>query len=159
MSEGNERAIFGAGCFWGVQMAFDKFLDKGIKKTTVGYTGGSVKNPNYEAVCSKDTGHAEAVEIIYNPEEISYEKILDIFWKIHNPTEKNRQGHDVGSQYRSTIFYTTEKQRKIAEKSNKQEQKKYIKAIVTEIRKSMKFWPAENYHQKYYKTHAVTCHI
>ena len=150
------KAIFAAGCFWGVQMAFDKFK---IEKSVVGYAGGKTKNPNYEYVCSGSTGHAESVLVEFNPKVISYEKLLEIFWKIHNPTEKDRQGPDVGSQYRSAIFYMNEKQRKAAGKSMKEQQTKYKKQIVTEIKKAGVFYPAEKYHQKYYLTHSVTCHI
>ena len=152
-----EITIFAAGCFWGVQMAFDKF--DGVVKTIAGYTGGHFKNPGYEDVCSGKTGHAEAVQVIFNPKQISYEKLLEIFWKIHDPTQINRQGPDVGSQYRSAIFYTNEKQKKLVEESKKQHQKKTKRKIVTEIRKASTFYPAEAYHQKYYLRHPVVCHI
>lgn len=152
-----EKATFAAGCFWGIQAAFDKF--KGVIKTTVGYTGGHFNNPSYEDVCSDTTGHAEAIEIEYDPKIISYEKLLEIFWKIHNPTQVNRQGPDIGEQYRSAIFYYNEKQKKLAEKSKEKESKKYNKPIATEITKASKFYPAENYHQKYYLRHPVVCHI
>jgi len=152
-----EKAVFAAGCFWGVQAAFDKI--KGIVKTTVGYTGGNFKNPSYEDVCSGETGHAEAILIRYNPKIISYEKLLKIFWKIHDPTQLNRQGPDIGSQYRSAIFYFNEKQKELALKSIKEIQKKYKNKVVTEVRKAPEFYPAEDYHQKYYLTHAVVCHI
>ena len=150
-----ETAIFLAGCFWGVQMAFDKFENEGVLKTTVGYTGGKTKNPSYEDVCNGRTGHAESVFVEFNPKKISYEKLLEIFWMIHNPTQVNRQGPDIGSQYRSAIFYMNEKQRKSAEKSKTQIQKKYDKPIATEITKSSAFYPAEKYHL----THPVYCHI
>ena len=152
-----EITIFAAGCFWGVQMAFDKF--DGVISTTAGYTGGHFKNPGYEDVCSGKTGHVEAVQVIFNPKQISYEKLLEIFWKIHDPTQINRQGPDVGSQYRTAIFYTNEKQKKLAEESKKQHQKKIRGKIVTEIRKASTFYPAEAYHQKYYLRHPVVCHI
>ena len=151
-----ETAIFSAGCFWGVQMAFDKFK---IEKSIVGYTGGKTTNPTYEHVCSGETGHAESVLIEFNPKKISYAKLLEIFWKTQNPTQVNRQGPDIGNQYRSAIFYMNEKQRKAAEKSRTQIQKKYEKPIATEITKSGVFYPAEKYHQKYYLTHPVYCHI
>lgn len=157
MKTRTEEATFAAGCFWGVQMAFDKF--NGVIKTTVGYTGGNFKNPSYRDVCSDKTGHAEAVLVEYNPGIISYEKLLEIFWKIHNPTELNRQGFDIGSQYRSSIFYFNEKQRQSAIKSMKEIQKKYKNKVVTEIKKATRFYPAESYHQKYYLMHDVVCHI
>src|SRR3989344_6538398 len=152
-----EKAMFAAGCFWGVHAAFDKF--NGIIKTTIGYTGGNFKNPSYEDVCSDETGHAEAILIEYNPKIISYEKLLEIFWKIHDPTQLNRQGPDIGSQYISGIFYFNEKQKKIALNSMKKQEKLIKNKIVTEIKKANKFYPAEDYHQKYYLTHPVVCHI
>ena len=152
-----EKVIFAAGCFWGVQAAFDKF--KGIVRTTSGYTGGNFKNPGYHGVCSGKTGHAEAVLIKFDPKKISYEKLLEIFWRIHNPTELNRQGPDIGSQYRSVIFYGDEKQKNLATKSKERESKKYKKPTITEIVKASKFYPAEEYHQKYYLNHPVVCHI
>ena len=142
-----ETATFGAGCFWGVEYAFQK-LD-GIEKTTVGYMGGTLKNPTYEDVCTNKTGHAEVLRIMYDPLKISYEKLLDRFWEIHDPTELNRQGPDIGTQYRSVIFYYDESQRKIAEKSKENQQKKINKEIVTEITPASEFYPAEEYHQKY----------
>ncbi len=152
-----DKAIFAAGCFWGVQAAFDKI--KGVRKTTVGYTGGNFKNPKYEDVCSHETGHAEAILIEYDSKIVSYEELLEIFWKIHDPTTLNRQGFDFGTQYRSAIFYYNEKQKSLAEKSLNKENKKYKNKIVTEITKAKEFYPAENYHQKYYLTHPVVCHI
>ena len=117
-----EKASFAAGCFWGVQAAFDKI--KGVVKTTVGYTGGDFKNPSYEQVCSDKTGHAEAILLEFNPKIVSYEKLLEIFWKIHDPTTINRQGPDVGSQYRSAIFYYNDEQRITALNSRDKEAKK-----------------------------------
>ena len=152
-----EKAIFAAGCFWGVQAAFDKI--NGVIKTTVGYTGGNFKNPSYQDVCSHKTGHAEAILIEFNPEIVSYGKLLEIFWKIHDPTTLNRQGLDIGNQYRSAVFYFNEKQKELAIKSKEKENKKYKNKIVTEITKASKFYPAEDYHQKYYLTHKVVCHI
>lgn len=142
-----EKATFGAGCFWGVELTFQK--TKGVKQTTVGYTGGKTKNPTYEQVCTDKTGHAEAIQIIYDPEQISYEKLLEIFWNIHNPTQLNRQGPDIGTQYRSVIFYHNEKQKKLAEQSKNKQQKKYKEKIATEIKPATDFYPAEEYHQKY----------
>ena len=142
-----EKATLGAGCFWGVEETFRKI--KGVIKTTVGYMGGDLKNPNYEQVCTDKTGHAEVIQIIFDEEQISYEKLLETFWKIHDPTQLNMQGPDIGTQYRSVIFYHNELQKKIAKQSKKQIQKKYVKIIVTEIIPSREFYPAEEYHQKY----------
>lgn len=152
-----EKAIFAAGCFWDVQAAFDKI--KGVMKTTVGYSGGNFKNPRYEDVCSNETGHAESILIEFDPKIISYKKLLDIFWKIHDPTQLNRQGPDIGTQYRSSVFYLNEKQKEIALSSIKNQEKLIKKSIATEIKKAGKFYPAEDYHQKYYLTHPVVCHI
>jgi peptide-methionine (S)-S-oxide reductase len=142
-----EIATFGAGCFWGVESKFQKV--KGVIITTVGYMGGRLKNPTYEQVCTDKTGHAEVIQIIFDKEQISYEKLLEIFWSIHDPTQLNRQGPDIGKQYRSVIFYHNETQKKIAEESKKQIQNKYNRKIVTEITLASKFYPAEEYHQKY----------
>jgi peptide-methionine (S)-S-oxide reductase len=150
-----EKATFGAGCFWHVEEAFRHL--KGVNSTTVGYTGGTLKNPTYEDVCTNKTGHAEVVEIIYNPAKISYEELLNVFWDIHDPTTKNRQGPDVGTQYRSVIFYYTLEQRTVAEtsKKNLDQSKKYKKKIMTEITKATTFYPAEEYHQQYLAKHGV----
>ena len=142
-----EIATFGAGCFWGVEARFQKV--KGVIKTTVGYMGGNLKNPTYEQVCTDKTGHAEVVQVTYDSKQLSYEKLLDTFWAIHDPTQINRQGPDVGKQYRSVIFYNNDQQKKIAEKSKKQIQKKYSRKIATEITSAKEFYPAEEYHQKY----------
>ena len=144
-----EKATFAAGCFWGVEESFRKI--KGVKETTVGYMGGTFENPTYEDVCTGLTGHAEVVEIEYDPEQISYEELLNKFWEIHDPTQVNRQGVDVGSQYRSIIFYHNEKQKQIAEKSKSKldDSGKYSKPIATEIKESKTFYKAEEYHQKY----------
>ncbi len=155
-----EKATFGAGCFWGVEAAFQKI--KGVVSTTVGYMGGDFKNPTYKDVCTDKTGHAEVVHIAYNPLIISYEKLLDIFWDIHDPTQKNKQGSDRGTQYRSVIFYYTDPQKKLAEQSKRklEELKKYKKPIVTEITPAKEFYSAEEYHQKYFEKHGgVSCHI
>jgi peptide-methionine (S)-S-oxide reductase len=145
-----KKATFGAGCFWGVEEAFSKV--KGIIKTTVGYMGGTLKNPTYNDVCTDITGHIEVIEIEYDPTIITYEKLLDIFWEIHDPTQLNRQGVDVGTQYKSVIFYYDEdqKQTAIMSKNKLEESNKYQNPIVTEIRKVETFYPAEDYHQKYY---------
>ena len=144
-----EKATFGAGCFWGVEAAFRKI--KGVISTAVGYMGGTLKNPSYEDVCTDKTGHVEVVQIEFDPSVISYEDLLEVFWNIHDPTQLNRQGPDIGTQYKSVIFYHDEKQKKKAEESKiKQEKiKKYSKHIVTEILKVKTFNKAEEYHQQY----------
>ncbi len=146
-----EKATFAAGCFWGVEAKFRKL--GGVVSTQVGYTGGHKENPTYEEVCSDLTNHAEAVEITYNPEKISYKELLNVFWSIHNPTTLNRQGFDVGSQYRSAIFYHNENQQKLAIESKKELEKsgKFDKPIFTEITPAFHFWSAEEYHQQYYE--------
>ena len=153
----SEKATFAAGCFWGVQAVFDQI--KGVIKTTVGYTGGNFKNPTYKDICSDLTGYAEAILLDYDPMIVSYDELLDVFWKIHDPTILNRQGPDIGTQYRSAIFYHNEKQKLLASKSKEKEAKKYKNEIVTEIEKDSKFYKAEEYHQKYYLRHPVVCHI
>lgn len=150
------KATFGAGCFWHVEDLLDK--TKGVKSTKVGYTGGQLPNPTYEEVCTDRTGHAEAVEVEFDPEEISFEELLDIFWNNHNPTTLNRQGPDIGIQYRSAIFYHDERQKEIAEKSKQSlsESGKYDNPIVTEIVPAPTFYDAEEYHQKYFKKHGLS---
>ena len=144
-----EKATFAAGCFWGAEAVFEKI--KGVEKTTVGYIGGKTKNPTYEEVCTDKTGHAEAIEIIYNPKIISYNELLETFWMMHDPTQKNRQGPDIGTQYRSAIFYHNLEQKEIAEKSKIQKEKNLGIKIQTEITQATEFYPAEEYHQKYLK--------
>ncbi len=151
-----ETATFGAGCFWGAEDAFMKV--KGVKETAVGFMGGKTKNPNYKEVCTDKTGHAEVVQLKYDPNEVSYEGLLDVFWNIHDPTTLNRQGPDIGSQYRSVIFYHNKKQEKLAKESKKKESAKYGRPIVTEIIPASEFCRAEEYHQKYHKKHGIkTC--
>lgn len=142
-----EKATFGAGCFWGVEDSFQKI--KGVVSTMVGYMGGNLKNPTYKDVCTDKTGHIEVVQMTYDPSIISYEKLLEIFWSIHDPTQLDRQGPDIGTQYRSVIFYHTKEQKKIAEKSKQKQSKIIKKEIVTEITPAKEFYPAEEYHQKY----------
>jgi peptide-methionine (S)-S-oxide reductase len=149
-----EIATFGAGCFWGVEAIFQKI--KGVLKTTVGYMGGNIKNPTYEQVCTDKTGHVEVIQITYDPEQISYDKLLDLFWKIHDPTQLNRQGPDIGTQYKSVIFYHDEIQKNISEQSKNKQQKNYNKKIVTEIKPVLNFYPAEEYHQKYFEKHGFS---
>ena len=150
------KATFGAGCFWHVEDLLHK--TKGVKSTTVGYIGGQLPNPTYEEVCTDKTGHAEAVEVDYDPDEISFEELLDVFWSNHNPTTLNRQGPDVGIQYRSAIFYHDENQKEIAENSKQSQEKsgKYDDPIVTEIIPAPTFYKAEEYHQKYFKKHGFS---
>lgn len=152
------RAIFAGGCFWGVEYYFQK--EPGVIETNVGYIGGYKDNPTYEEVLSKKTGHFEAVEIIYDPLKISYEKLVKLFFEIHDPTQVGRQGPDKGVQYSSVIFYLNNEQKLIAEKLIKILKEKGYK-VVTELKKSDKFWKAENYHQDYYIKKGGTpyCHI
>jgi peptide-methionine (S)-S-oxide reductase len=146
-----ETATFAAGCFWGVEAAFRKV--PGVVETTVGYTGGHTENPTYEEVCSDRTGHAEAVRIEFDPEQVSYEQLLEVFWNIHDPTTPNRQGPDVGSQYRSAIFYHTPEQEAAARASKEKLERSghFANPIVTEIVPAAEFYPAEEYHQRYYE--------
>ena len=150
------KATFGAGCFWHVEDLLAK--TKGVTSTKVGYTGGQLPNPTYEEVCTDKTGHAEAVEVEYDPNEISFEELLDVFWNNHNPTTLNRQGPDVGIQYRSAIFYHDEQQKEIAEKSKNDLDKsgKFSNPIVTQIIPAPVFYKAEEYHQKYFKKHGFS---
>ncbi|MBI5679309.1 MAG: peptide-methionine (S)-S-oxide reductase MsrA [Methanobacterium sp.] len=148
-----KKAVFGAGCFWGVEETFR--TTKGVISTAVGYMGGHKENPTYEDVCSGKTGHAETVKIIYDPSVINYKELLDIFWKIHNPTTLNRQGPDIGEQYRSIVFYYDKEQENIARESKDrlQQSSLYSQDIVTEIvpASDFKFYMAEDYHQQYLK--------
>ena len=145
--------MFGAGCFWGVEYNFSKI--KGVNEVISGYSGGKTPNPTYEMVCSNNTEHAEVVLIDYNEKEVTYEELLSAFWKKHDPTTLNRQGPDVGNQYRSAIFYYDDRQKEAAEKSLNQLQEKLSQKIVTEITKAQKFWKAEEYHQKYFENHSL----
>lgn len=153
-----QQALFAAGCFWGVQYYFDQV--PGVVKTTVGYTGGHVKNPSYEDVCCKDTGHAEATLVEFDPKQVSYETLVRQFFYMHDPTQLNRQGPDVGSQYRSAIFTMGDAQQAIAEHIRDEEQEKHSKPIVTEIKSAGEFYEAEERHQKYTeKTGRGMCHV
>jgi peptide-methionine (S)-S-oxide reductase len=143
----SEKATFGAGCFWGVEETFRKL--KGVISTTVGYAGGKKDNPSYEDVCTDETGHAEVVQVEFDPSQISYDQLLDVFWSNHNPTTLNRQGPDVGTQYRSVIFYHSPEQKAAAEKSKTDKAAKFARPIVTQIEPASKFWRAEEYHQRY----------
>ena len=141
------KALFGAGCFWGVEEYFQKI--PGIIKTKVGYSGGKTKNPSYESVCYENTDHAEVLEVQFDKKKISYEELLNHFWKCHDPTTMDRQGFDVGRQYRSAIFYLNDEQKVVAEKSKRENQKNFNNCIVTEITKADTFYLAEEYHQNY----------
>ena len=142
-----KKATFGAGCFWGVEAAFRQL--EGVEATRVGYAGGQLDNPTYEDVCSHTTGHAEVVEVTYDPEQVSYEQLLDVFWRKHDPTQLNRQGWDVGDQYRSVVLFHDDEQRQAAERSKDSEQARYRKPIVTLIEPAPTFYEAEDYHQQY----------
>lgn len=143
------KATFAAGCFWGVEAAFR--LVEGVKSSVVGYTGGNVKDPTYEQVCAGDTGHAEAVEVEFDPEIVSYEELLKVFWECHDPTQLNRQGPDIGVQYRTAIFFHDDEQGASAKKSKSdlEESGMLHKPIVTEIEPASLFYRAEDYHQQY----------
>jgi methionine-S-sulfoxide reductase len=152
----NETATFAAGCFWGVEATFRAL--PGVVETSVGYTGGSVDDPSYKRVCRGRTGHAEAVRVEFDPDTISYESLLETFWASHNPTTRNRQGWDVGNQYRSAIFFHTGEQRERAIASRGARQAGIRRRIVTEIAPAERFWPAEDYHQQYLeKRGQVSC--
>lgn len=146
--EGAEVATLGTGCFWCTEAAYGQ-LD-GVYSATSGYTGGASKNPTYEEICSGNSGHAEVVQVVFDPAKISFEKVLAWFWKMHDPTTLNRQGNDVGTQYRSAIFYHNEEQKKIAVASKEAAQEDFKDPIVTEITALSEFYPAESYHQDYY---------
>lgn len=155
-----EAAIFAAGCFWGVEHIFMQV--RGVVKTRVGYTGGDSENPTYPEVCTGFTGHAEAVRVEYDPSLVSYEELLDYFWRLHDPTQLNRQGPDMGTQYRSAVFYHNEEQKKAAEKSKEQFDKSgvFSKKAVTEIKPAGIFYDAEEYHQDYFnKNPGRSCHV
>jgi peptide-methionine (S)-S-oxide reductase len=144
-----EKATFGAGCFWGVEATFRSV--PGVANAIVGYAGGTTENPTYEDVCTDETGHAEVVEVEFDPAVVSYDRLLDVFWANHNPTTPNRQGPDVGRQYRSVIFFHTPEQREAAlqSKTKLETAKRFPRPIVTEIEPAPKFYPAEDYHQRY----------
>ena len=156
----SELATFGAGCFWGVEAVFRQ--TEGVVATAVGYAGGRTPNPTYEDVCSDATGHAEVVQVTFDPARVSYERLLEIFFTNHNPTTLNRQGPDVGSQYRSAIFHHGEEQRAAAEAAKAQWDRsgRWPKPIVTEIAPAPEFWRAEEYHQRYLEKRGLaSCHI
>ena len=155
-----EIATFGAGCFWGVEAAFRRL--PGVVDVAAGYSGGHTPNPTYKDVCAHTTGHAEVVQVTFDPQRISYDQLLDVFWQIHNPTQVNRQGPDVGTQYRSAIFVHLPEQQSIAEKSKAAlaASGKFQRPIATEIATAGPFYRAEEYHQKYLEKHgAASCHF
>jgi len=153
-----ERATFAAGCFWGVEASFRAL--PGVVDAQVGYTGGTLPNPTYHDVCTDRTGHAEALEITFDPAKISYEKLLDHFWQMHDPTTPNRQGPDFGTQYRSAIFFYSPEQEKLARASRERWQKHLRQPIVTEIVPATTFYRAEEYHQRYLEKKGLSsCHI
>lgn len=147
-----EQATFAAGCFWGIEAEFRRV--EGVVTTIVGYTGGDVSSPTYEQVCSGTTGHAEAVRVVFDPTNVTYDQLLDVFWRIHDPTQVDRQGPDIGTNYRSVIFYHSPEQKELAEASKDRLQKSGKfgkKPIATEISPVTEFWTAEEYHQHYYE--------
>ena len=148
-----KTAMFGAGCFWGVEDAFRKIT--GVMATEVGYAGGTTRNPRYEEVCTGATGHAEVVRLVYDPDIITFRKLLDTFWEIHDPTQKNRQGPDIGTNYRSVIFYHDAEQKEAAIRSREELERsgRFSRPVVTEILPATLFWRAEEYHQQYHEKH------
>jgi peptide-methionine (S)-S-oxide reductase len=154
-----EKATFAGGCFWGVEHLFNEM--PGVIDAVSGYTGGSRDNPTYEQVCSGRTGHAEAVEVTYDPAKVTYNELLNAFWNMHDPTTLNRQGPDHGHQYRSAIFFHSPEQEKAALASKEQAQRYFDRPIVTEIVPAPQFWPAEDYHQRYFEKHQghYSCHF
>jgi peptide-methionine (S)-S-oxide reductase len=149
--DGLQRATFAAGCFWGVEASFREV--EGVVRTRVGYTGGSTVRPSYEQVCSGRTGHAESVEVWFDPAVVSYDQLLSVFWSIHDPTTPNRQGWDIGSQYRSAIFFGDEEQERLANAAREEHQEGLSRPIVTEIVPAADFYDAEEYHQRYFEKH------
>ena len=155
-----ELATFGAGCFWGVEVTFRNV--PGVKDAVVGYLGGTLPNPTYKDVCTGRTGHAEVVQVTYDPAEVGYDKLLDVFWENHNPTTLNRQGPDVGTQYRSAVFYHTPEQKRAAEESKAllEASARFRRPIVTEITPASTFYLAEDYHQRYLEKRGLaSCHV
>ena len=154
-----ETMTVGAGCFWGVEYVFRRV--PGVTAVQVGYAGGITPNPTYQEVCSHTTGHAEVCQVTFDPERVSFDQLLEVFWAMHDPTQVNRQGPDVGDQYRSVIFAASDDQRAAAEASKTRAQERFDRPIATEIADAATFWPAEDYHQRYYhKTgHEPYCHV
>jgi peptide-methionine (S)-S-oxide reductase len=153
-----EKATFGAGCFWGIEDAFRQV--PGVVEVVVGYIGGHTDNPTYPEVCSHTTGHAEVAEVTFDADQVTNEQLLDLFWRIHDPTQLNRQGPDIGDQYRSAIYFHSPEQEKAALTSRDDAQAEFSRPIVTEITAAPRFWPAEEYHQRYFEKHgAAGCHV
>lgn len=152
-----QRATFAAGCFWGVEALFRQ-LD-GVVDAPVGYIGGTTTHPTYQQVCGGATGHAEACEVSFDTERVSYADLLKYFYRLHDPTQVNRQGPDTGTQYRSAIFYHSADQERIAREITAEVQREFAKPIATEITQATTFWSAEAYHQRYFETHEVACHV
>jgi len=161
MANDLQTATFGAGCFWGVESNFRQI--PGVVDARVGYLGGTLENPTYEDVCTDRTGHAEVVQLTYDPSAVTYDQLLDAFWNLHDPTQLNRQGPDYGTQYRSAIFFHTPEQEAAAKRSKERLESngRYKRPIVTEIAAASKFYPAEDYHQRYFEKRGIapTCHI
>ncbi len=160
MTEPYQKATFGAGCFWGVEVTFGQL--PGVVKTEVGYEGGATERPTYKDVCTDRTGHAEVVEVTFDPAKLAYDKLLETFFGAHDPTQLNRQGPDWGTQYRSVVFYHSEEQKRAAEamKERLGAEGRFAKPIVTQIEPAKTFWPAEDYHQKYLEKRGLaSCHI
>ena len=158
MTDAHETATFGAGCFWQVEVEFRN--TDGVKDAVAGYSGGDTQNPSYEQVCTGRTGHAEVVQVSFDPAEVSYDELLDVFWGLHDPTQVNRQGPDRGTQYRTAIFFHTPEQERQAIASREREQANHRSPIATEITPAGPFWPAEGYHQRYLEKRGLaTCKI
>jgi peptide-methionine (S)-S-oxide reductase len=155
----DQIAMFGAGCFWGVEWVFAQV--PGVKSAVSGYSGGHTTDPTYREVCSHSTGHAEVVQVTFDPEAVSYDQLLEVFWVMHDPTQMNRQGPDVGDQYRSAIFTSSPEQQAAAEASREKAQARFPRPIATEISPADTFYPAEDYHQMYYAKngHEPYCHV
>jgi peptide-methionine (S)-S-oxide reductase len=156
---GEEKATFGAGCFWGVEYVFRRV--PGVIRAESGYSGGTTRNPTYEEVCSHTTGHAEAVQVTYDPSSVTFDQLLEVFWAMHDPTQVDRQGPDVGDQYRSVIFAHTPEQQRAAQASKERAQARFDRPIATQIAPLHAFYPAEDYHQEYYEKngHTPYCHV
>ena len=158
--EQSKTATFGAGCFWGVEAAFRNV--NGVEATAVGYMGGTLKNPTYKDVCTGQTGHAEVVQITYDPSKVSYHQLLDVFWSIHDPTQLNRQGPDIGTNYRSMIFYHDAEQGRLARRSKEAIEVSGVfgfRKVMTEITPARELYLAEEYHQRYHEKHGGSCRI
>ena len=152
-----QKATFGAGCFWGVEDFFRQV--PGVSEAVSGYAGGHVDNPTYKQVCTDKTGHAEVVEVTFDPAKVSYATLVDLFFKMHNPTQLNRQGPDVGTQYRSVVFAHSPEQKRVAEERKAAAAGRYKSPIVTTIEDAVPFWPAEDYHQRYFQKNGGSCHV